>query len=83
MWHVGCVTDNQHSATRSASGASASPLRIKSRFGSVVQVGIDEFDNRVLVASDAAFDAKTLRAAVAAEPLYADALSVLSFRTLA
>ena len=31
--------------------------------------------------SDPAFDARSLRAAVAAEPLYADALPALSFRT--
>jgi spermidine synthase len=51
-------------------------------FAHVVQIGIDGFDNRVLVASDADFDARGLRSAVAAEPLYRDALPALSFRTL-
>jgi len=52
------------------------------RFASVVQVSIAEFDNRVLVAGDRAFDARRLRQAVRAEPLYAEAMSLLSFRTL-
>jgi len=55
---------------------------LRERFGSVVRIEIDEFDNRVLAASDTPFDAGSLRAAVAAEPLYADALPALSFRTL-
>ncbi len=55
---------------------------LSARFEHVVSIGIDEFDNRVLVASDATFDAKSLRASVAATPLYDDALPALSFRTL-
>jgi spermidine synthase len=56
---------------------------MRAAFAHVVQVGIEGFDNRVLVASDSGFDARSLRAAVAAEPLYTDALPALSFRTLA
>ncbi len=52
------------------------------RFAHVVSIGIDEFDNRVLVASDTAFDARILRSRVETEPLYADALPALSFKTL-
>lgn len=52
------------------------------RFRSVTRIEVEEFDNRVLVAGDAPFDARRLRAAVAAEPIYADALPALSFRTL-
>jgi len=56
---------------------------MRAAFAHVVQIGIEGFDNRVLVACDARFDAHSLRASVAAEPLYADALPALSFRTLA
>lgn len=56
--------------------------QMRADFAHVVQIGIDDFDNRVLVASDAIFDARSLRTAVAAEAIYADALPALSFRSL-
>ena len=52
-------------------------------FACVVQIEIEGFDNRVMAASDTPFDARALRGAVAAEPLYAEALGGLSFKTLA
>ncbi len=69
--------------TNTLDEAPAVARALRALFEHVVSIAIDEFDNRVLVASDTAFDARELRARVAAEPLYADALPALSFKTLA
>jgi spermidine synthase len=55
--------------------------RLQAAFEYLVEVRVDGFDNRIFVAGSTAFDARVLRAAVAREPLFAEALSGLSFRT--
>ena len=57
--------------------------QMRADFRHVVQIEIDGFDNRVMVASDLEFDARSLRGVVSAEAIYADALPALSFRSLA
>ena len=52
-------------------------------FPSVLGIEIEDFDNRVLVASRRALSGRVLRAAVRAEPLFAATLPRLRFRRLA
>jgi len=47
-----------------------------------VCIGVEDFDNRVLVGGGAALSARSLRAAVRREPILAATLPRLSFRTL-
>jgi spermidine synthase len=77
------LTANGVLVTNTLDEAPAVGRALRALFGHVASIAIDEFDNRVLVASDRAFDARSLRAAVAAESLYGDALPALSFKTLA
>lgn len=51
-------------------------------FPSVLATGIEDFDNRVLVASRRPLSGRALRAAVRAEPLFAATLPRLHFRSL-
>jgi spermidine synthase len=55
---------------------------LRPRFRSVVQIGIEGYDNRVLVAGPAGLDGRGLRAAVQANPALAKALPQLSFKRL-
>lgn len=51
-------------------------------FASLLRIGVEDYDNQVLVASDARLDARALRARVATSPVLAASLRLLSFRTL-
>ena len=51
-------------------------------FASVVSIGVEDFDNRILAAGPAALTARSLRAAVARDPILSPTLSKLSFKTL-
>ena len=55
---------------------------LRARFPARLRIGIEGYDNRVLVAGPVGTDARTLRAATAAEPLLADTLPRLRFLTL-
>jgi len=48
----------------------------------VVQLEIEDFDNRILVGGPAALSARSLRAAIAASPVLRETLPVLRLRTL-
>lgn len=50
-------------------------------FASLLRIGVEDYDNQVLVASDARIDARTLRARVAGSPLLSATLPLLRFRT--
>ncbi len=69
-----CNTLDEFAAVRAALGE---------RFRHLVQVGVVDYDNRILVASDAPLDAGSLRAAAAADPVFGGSLRALRFRTLA
>lgn len=51
------------------------------RFGRVVEILVEDYDNRVLVSGRGVPDAAALRRAVAGSPLLRESLPVLSFRT--
>lgn len=51
-------------------------------FPGVLRIDVDEYDNRILVGGPASLRAALLRGRVAASPLLADTLPLLSFRTL-
>lgn len=51
-------------------------------FPRVVAIGVDGYDNRVLVGGPAALGGRALRAAVGRSPVLSPSLPVLSFRTL-
>jgi len=55
---------------------------LRRRFPACVRIGIEGYDNRVLVAGPAGLDARGLRAAAAAEPLLTATLPKLRFLTL-
>ena len=55
---------------------------LRARFPARLRIGIEGYDNRVLVAGPVGTDARTLRAATAAEPLLVDTLPRLRFLTL-
>ena len=50
-------------------------------FERVVQIEIDEYDNRILAGGPAPLSARALRRAIAADPILAPSLPVLSLRT--
>lgn len=54
---------------------------MRAHFGGVVSIEVEDYDNRVLVAGDARLSGTGLRRAVAASPVLADSLPILSFRT--
>ena len=56
---------------------------LRPRFRSIVQIGIQGYDNRVLVAGPAGLDGRGLRAAVSANPELKKALPGLGFKRLA
>jgi spermidine synthase len=66
-----CNTLDESAAVRAALAA---------RFRSLVRVEIDDYDNRIFVASDGPLSAAGLRDAVAADPVLAPSLRALSFR---
>jgi spermidine synthase len=51
-------------------------------FGRLVAIGIEDYDNRVLVAADAGLGAGELRARVKADPVLGESLEILSFRSI-
>lgn len=51
------------------------------RFGHVVEILVEDYDNRVLVSGGAVRDATALRRAVAESPILRESLPVLAFRT--
>ena len=53
---------------------------LRPRFRSIVQIGIDGYDNRILVGGPAGLDGRGQRAAVGANPALAKALPGLSFK---
>jgi SAM-dependent methyltransferase len=55
---------------------------LRSRFDRVVRIGVDGYDNRVLVAAAGRLSGQGLRRAVAASPVLRPALGWLSFRSL-
>jgi spermidine synthase len=55
---------------------------LRPRFRSTVQIGVEGYDNRILVAGPAGLDGRGLRAAVGASPALAKALPVLSFNRI-
>lgn len=56
---------------------------LRARFPTVLQIGVKDYDNRVLVGTRARRDARDLRAALAREPALASGLPSLCLRTLA
>ncbi len=52
-------------------------------FRRVLQISLAGYDNRILLARNGALDARVLRQRVAAQPLFAATLPLMSFRTLA
>jgi spermidine synthase len=50
------------------------------RFDRLVRIGIDDYDNQILVASDGPLEAAALRARAAADPVLRPSLAALSFR---
>jgi spermidine synthase len=69
-----CNTLDEHRPVRAALAA---------RFRRLVEVGVVDYDNRILVASDAKLSAHALRAAGRADAVFAPSLRALHFRTLA
>jgi spermidine synthase len=61
---------------------SAVSVFLRTRFPACSRIGIEDFDNRVLVAGPVGTTARALRAAVTAEPLLAGTLPRLRFLTL-
>jgi len=55
---------------------------VAERFRAAVQIGVEGYDNRISVGGPGTLCARSLRAAVAANPLLASALRDLRFRTL-
>jgi len=55
---------------------------LRRSFRSVLQITVEDYDNRILVASDAPLSARGLRQQLTAEPLLKDSLEVLTFRTI-
>jgi spermidine synthase len=55
---------------------------LRGQFPSVVRIGIEGYDNRVFAAGPAALGARSLRAAVARDPVLSPTLPILSFQTL-
>jgi hypothetical protein len=53
---------------------------LAARYRSLVRVEIDDYDNRIFVASDGRLSAAGLRDAVAADPVLGPSLRALSFR---
>jgi spermidine synthase len=51
-------------------------------FRSLLRIDVEDYDNRILVASDAPIDARTLRARVAASSVLHASLPLLRFRTV-
>ncbi|MDG2051999.1 MAG: hypothetical protein P8M78_17745 [Myxococcota bacterium] len=62
----------------------AAPVQaaLRSAFSSVLSITVEDYDNRILVASDAPLSARRLRRQLAAEPLLRESLEVLSLRTI-
>ena len=56
--------------------------RMRKRFGGVIAIGTEDYDNQVLVGSDARLTGRALRSRVANDPILADSLSLHSFRSL-
>ena len=54
---------------------------MRERFPALVSIEVDDYDNRVLVAGGAGLGGAALRERVAADPILAQSLPVLSFRT--
>jgi spermidine synthase len=54
---------------------------MRERFASVAEIQVVDYDNRVLVAGDAALTGAALRRVVAASPILRESLPLLSFRT--
>ena len=52
------------------------------RFSGLLRIEVEDYDNRILVASDAPLSARGLRQQLTAEPLLKDSLEVLTFRTI-
>ena len=55
---------------------------LRSAFRSVLSITVEDYDNRILVASDAPLSARGLREKLRAEPLIQESLEVLTFRTI-
>jgi SAM-dependent methyltransferase len=55
---------------------------MRSVFDRIVSIGIEDYDNRVLVGGSAGLTARGLRERVAADPVLRDSLPILSFRSL-
>ena len=55
---------------------------LRKRFPSLLSIEVDDYDNRVLVASKRAIAAKQLRAALRSDPILAATLPKLTLRTL-
>jgi len=62
--------------------AAAVGRAVRARFPACVRIGIEDYDNRVLVGGPPGLDARGLRAAAAAEPRMAAVLPRLRFLTL-
>lgn|GEM_PF-628419 len=68
-------------ASNALDEAPAVARRLAAHFPRVVAIGIEGYDNRVLVGGSAGLGARALRAAVARSPVLAPTLRALSFRT--
>ena len=55
---------------------------LKNSFRSVLGITVEDYDNRILVASDRVLCARTLRSLIRAAPILRDSLDLLSIRTL-
>ena len=56
-------------------------IDMRKSFGALVSIETEDYDNQVLVAGDAGLTGAALRRCVAASPILAESLSILSFRT--
>ena len=55
---------------------------MSARFGSVVSIETEDYDNAVLVGASGGLGGRALRSRVAADPILRESLPILSFRTL-
>lgn len=55
---------------------------LSAAFRAVLRIDVEDYDNRVFVASDAPLDARALRARVAASPVLRGSLPLLRFRSI-
>lgn len=62
--------------------ASAIQASLCTAFDSVVRIDVEDYDNRILAASDAPLSARALRARIAASPVLCESLSLLRLRTV-